>query len=34
MFHHGGANIADIKDRVIGYYDEIASWPKVIAKAS
>jgi hypothetical protein len=34
MFHHGGANIADMKDRVVGYYDEIASWPKVIAKAS
>ncbi|TML03900.1 MAG: hypothetical protein E6G36_08005 [Actinobacteria bacterium] len=34
MFHYGGANIADMKDRVIGYYDEIASWPKVISKAS
>ena len=34
MFHHGGANIANLQDRVVGYYDEIASWPKVIAKAS
>ena len=34
MFHHGGANIADMKDRVVGYYDEIMSWPKVISRAS
>jgi hypothetical protein len=34
MFLHGGANIADMKDRVVGYYDEIVSWPKVISRAS
>jgi hypothetical protein len=32
MFHHGGANIADMQDRVIGYYEELDSWPKVLPR--
>ena len=32
MFHFGGANIAAMRDRVIGYYDEIDSWPKVLPR--
>jgi hypothetical protein len=32
MFHLGGATIADMRDRVIGYYEELDSWPKVLPR--
>jgi hypothetical protein len=32
MFHYGGAHIADMHHRVIGYYEELDSWPKVLPR--
>jgi len=34
FFLHGGANLADMNDRVIGYYEDVTSWPRVVRQAS
>ncbi len=34
LFLHGGVNLADMDERVIGYYEDVSTWPDQVRQAS